>query len=350
MGSEWDLSSKLAFAGVVMAVLVPVALLYVPSHKDYEDWLAHNPAFRQQTLARLQANQWTILYRDWLSRALGWLDRHWGRPGSAQALGVCIVIALCYGWIAFFLGYALGAPGSLGKVEWLPDLSFSARSAAALAAIVGPALIFLMCHWLGARVDGLERAWRHGSLRAGRRSAKKPSWRRLAWINRAKNGLLASGLLLVIIVTVPSAGGDSLLVIPAVCAFFASTFCVSPAIGLVAAGRQRRDWLKGLFAAFTGGVACIGVTAGSFAETLGIVGAIAGALTGAFAAALIGVITGAEAIRLVTAGAEAGALELTSLALGLALLAALLASLVLVSLPVKSASGSQSSWLPSFWP
>ncbi len=67
---------KLALTGVIVsgfAILVSVALHYLPTEEKFENWLACNPAYRQRTIDQLKAARWTTLYRDTLTLALGWL-------------------------------------------------------------------------------------------------------------------------------------------------------------------------------------------------------------------------------------------------------------------------------------
>jgi hypothetical protein len=92
----------------------------------YQAQLNDDPDYRREMAQRLAGADVGERHRGSLSRALGWLDKVFGPPGSAQALGVCILFAVGYAYASYFIGWGLGGPGNIGGFKGLlPDIANS---------------------------------------------------------------------------------------------------------------------------------------------------------------------------------------------------------------------------------
>jgi hypothetical protein len=280
--------------------------------------LRDRPDRRVAALARLQDARWTGLYEAQLAAALAWLDRRWGAAGSARALGVCAVLALACGWAGFYAAYALGAPGRLGTLEWLPPMAPAGRAALALAAILLPALAWLLGRRLGPGLAALERAaklaWLRRQRRRGRQGERWPAaWRFVL----ASGGVLAAvhlALLLPVALAAEGRHWPTLLFL-----LWAAWLGLGPAAGLAAARRVPQSWLKAPAALLAGAATGALATAGGLALAgvpLGLLVALS--LAGAIAAA--GSLAGTGALAILAAAALAAALTalaaLTGMVLG----------------------------------
>ena len=117
-------------------------------------------------------------YQDWLKAGLDWLDRHFGEASSGQALGVCTVISLCYGWAALFIGYGMGAPGRLGEIELLPtSTGLVDRWVLVALGVVLPVVAFFLGRWLGGLADRTERRFKAWLLKRRRQQGRPARWR-----------------------------------------------------------------------------------------------------------------------------------------------------------------------------
>jgi hypothetical protein len=304
VGAAWDFGTLVALVGVAVGALA-LGLQWAPAAEHYERWLARDPAYRALTVARLNGARSTALYRDCLTIALDWFDRHWGAAGSARALGVCTVIALCYAWTAFFITYAVGAAGRIGDHEWLPPAAPVERVLGAANAVLVPVLAFWLGRVLGARAEALERRLK---LRLRRRWPSKPSPR--PWRFEQRYRLASSVLIgaLVLAIMLPAAMTDlnspsSLFVL---LLFWGTWLGVGPAVGLATSQWVRYDWLKGPVAALAVTVAVAIVIA--VAKSLAIAGTLATAVAAAAVAAAAGAVTGAVAVVGAIVAAAIGAI------------------------------------------
>ena len=99
---QWSL--VFGIAAVLLAVTQPFGFLL--QWRQYtEDKLEKDPILRKEWADRLRNGSMGAAYRDALVRALAWLDRVFGPPGSARALGVCFLVAVGYAWATFFVGW-----------------------------------------------------------------------------------------------------------------------------------------------------------------------------------------------------------------------------------------------------
>lgn len=131
MTDGWGLAAIIAHplattivGGVIVTVVVPYLLPlrgYDAQRKDIETSAFH----REEAARRLAAIDWRhlgALYQRLLDRALRWADGFFGPAVSQQAFATCVVLALIYAWLGFWLACALGAPGVLGETSLaLPD-------------------------------------------------------------------------------------------------------------------------------------------------------------------------------------------------------------------------------------
>lgn len=267
MSAGWDFSDKIAFASLIVAVVgvgVPLALHYSRSIDYHERHLREDPTYRAETAAKLRSAKPGTLYRDALATVLDWLDRRWGVPNSAQALGVCTVISLCYAWVAFYLAYALGAPGRLGGFAFGPDFDQSGRTAASLLAILLPVGAFVFGRWL----DQMERRCNARGLHRGRRQNIRRT--RQALVRRYG---LASAIIAAVAVGALTAGyfagistARSILV--------HVLSAAGSVVGLTATHRLAHPWLRGPGAAIAGGAVSLFVTVAAVAAEAGAMGGI----------------------------------------------------------------------------
>ena len=108
---KWGLA--IAIVGLLSAFTQPFGFLL--QWRQYtEEKLEEDPVLRQEWADRLRNGSMGAAYRDALARSLAWLDRVFGPPGSAKALGVCFLIAVAYAWVTFFVGWGFSmGPGIL---------------------------------------------------------------------------------------------------------------------------------------------------------------------------------------------------------------------------------------------
>jgi hypothetical protein len=150
-GADWLklLGQIIAIAGGI-AGLVAFFLRYANPADKVERWVDEDCEYRSELAKELKGGRPGSLYKETLERGLDWLDRKFGPANSAKALGVCIIIALYYGYAAFLLAWGIGGPGDVGGVLLLSEsVEWSIRllSALILAAILP--IAFLFGRWLG---------------------------------------------------------------------------------------------------------------------------------------------------------------------------------------------------------
>lgn len=316
-GWDWWLG-LLAVAGSIAAV-VQVLQHYADPPERVEGWVERDPEFRAELAGRLRGAKVGSIYRDLLTKGLNWLDQHWGERGSARAFGVCIIIALCYTYAAFFLAWGVGGPGYIGgtrladgsiegEIGLLGDADQPVRGLLALWLVAAPALGFVFGRWLGRQERRLKARLR-----------RRYRWRR----RRFEIGYRA--VLVVIFVSAVAA----LAAIDERLASRAGLFALlaaAPIAGIAAARRSRRDFSAGLLAA--------GAGTGAFAVGLAL--AVAFAIT--FAGDEAGAVTVAVAVAGAVTFAEAYAVAVPYPVAGAA--GAFVTTFVAVAVPIAGASAA----------
>lgn len=85
--------------------------------------LLPDPEYRRVKVEALRDPGLWRLYLRGLGGSLDWLQRHFGHPLGARALGVCLTIGLLYGVVFLLLAWGLGAPATLQSTRILPDVA-----------------------------------------------------------------------------------------------------------------------------------------------------------------------------------------------------------------------------------
>lgn len=152
---KWSLA--IAIAGLLFAFVQPFGFL-LQWRKDSEDRLEKNAKLRANWAAQLRSGSAGTVYRNALSRALDWLDRVFGPPGSAQALGVCFLVAVAYAWVTFFVGWGFfGGSGGIGGFDLPPNYATQPwRAIGAVLLISLPIVSFFTARWLARRMQACE--------------------------------------------------------------------------------------------------------------------------------------------------------------------------------------------------
>ena len=122
-----------AIAGAFIAYLWP-AFFY------YERQLEKDAGYRKAKAEDLRDPNYARIYRNLLSAGLDHLNRFFGGVYSRRALGICVTLSLFYSLGLFFLGWAVGGPGSIGATPFIAgEWPWWARLllTAALAAYIG---------------------------------------------------------------------------------------------------------------------------------------------------------------------------------------------------------------------
>jgi len=150
-GLRWDWGTA---AGI--AALFQIQLQW---RKDSEDRLEKNAKLRANWMAELRSGSAGTVYRNALSRALDWLDRVFGPPGSAQALGVCFLFAVAYAWVIFFVGWGFfDASGGIGDIKFVSEIAPPLqRAVGAVLAITLPLAMSYFSFWLARWIQIRER-------------------------------------------------------------------------------------------------------------------------------------------------------------------------------------------------
>lgn len=162
-----------------LAGLVAFFLRYSTPRNDVERYLESDPEYRQELAEELRGGRIGGLYRHTLATALDWLDRRFGSPGSQDALGICIIIALHYAYAAFFLAWGVGGPGDIAGVVLLDEgVAWPVRLPIALFFIVALPLAYLLGCWIGRQERRLKLRLRR--RRGWRKHRFEVAWRGLA--------------------------------------------------------------------------------------------------------------------------------------------------------------------------
>jgi hypothetical protein len=274
----WDWWLGLLAVGSFIAAVAQALQHYADPLERVEGWVERDPEYRAELAGRLRGAKVGSIYRDLLTKGLNWLDTHWGEPGSARALGVCIIIALCYGYAAFFLAWGVGGPGQIGGtrladgsmeggIVLLGDADQPVRGLLALWLVAAPALGFVFGRWLGRQ-----------ERRLTARLRPRYRW----WRPRFEIGYRAVLVVIFVSAVAALAAIDERL---ASGAGLLALLAAAPIAGIAAARQLRRDFSAGLLAAGAGAVAIAG--AFTVGLSLGIAFAIifAGGVAGALVVA-----------------------------------------------------------------
>jgi hypothetical protein len=172
--------------GVVAGVVVPY-LLPLRGYDTLRTDLQTSAFHREEAARRLAATDWRHvgeLYQRLLDRSLRWADGFFGPPVSQQAFATCVVLALIYAWLGFWLAYALGAPDALGETSSALSETHPQR------ALVGLGVpVFCIADWpVGWALGRWERrrkaGWMQRRLEVGqgeRRARRLYGFRGAAW-------------------------------------------------------------------------------------------------------------------------------------------------------------------------
>lgn len=164
-GGDMDWGVLVAVASLLVGL--PSVFGFFLQRRDYWQKELHEDAVLRRELAtRLRDASVGGVYRDTLERALAWLDRVFGTPGSAQALGVCFLVAVAYAWASFFLGWCISPEsGKIGGFILLPgNMRLPVRAFLTTLAILLPLLTFYLSRWIARWLYRCERLLQAGLL------------------------------------------------------------------------------------------------------------------------------------------------------------------------------------------
>jgi hypothetical protein len=238
-GAESDWVAILGAAGSI-AGLVAIVLHYVDKPEQVEAWVEKDSEYRAELAKKLRGARVGAVYRDYLTRGLDWLDRNWGEPNSSRALGICIIIGLCYAYAAFFLAWGIGGPGHIGGVVVLRETMLPERRFDAFGGLIALPLSFAFGRWSGRQERLLK-------LQVRRRRR----WRQ--WVLEVSYRVILAGLLFIAV----AASGH---LDPIFVASYGALFTVAPTLGVVAVRKYASSRAVNLVGATTGaGVAAIAI-------------------------------------------------------------------------------------------
>lgn len=180
---------------VGLAAFVFSILPYLQDKRSYwQTELHEDEELRRETAAKLRGGGLGATYRDSLQRALSWLDRVFGESGSMQALEVCILIAIAYAYVSFFLGWSFGGAGDIGSYTFLPDsVGQAERIVSTLIILIAPLAAFFGSRRLARAILRRERRFKARLLRLWRN--RKHGVRSFNWLYRLSLALLVLGIL-----------------------------------------------------------------------------------------------------------------------------------------------------------
>ena len=167
-GVDWvSLASLLATLGFGVFGVIGVIYTGLPY---VQNQLHEDEEYRQETARRLRGVSLGGRYRDSLRGALARLDRWFGEPGSARALGVCIWVAVAYAYASYFIGWGLGGAGNIGGFKMLPDdATQPGRGIVALIFVLLPVAVFYLCRSVARWANRWERRFKAWMLQRWRR-------------------------------------------------------------------------------------------------------------------------------------------------------------------------------------
>ena len=295
--SQWGLA--IAILGLLFAFTQPFGFLL--QWRQYtEDKLEQDPILRQEWAERLRNRSMGAAYRDALARSLAWLDRVFGPPGSAQALGVCFLIAVAYAWVTFFLGWGFfhGA-GHIGGLIILPqEAAETDRQIGASFAILLPPATFYLTRWLARCVQGHERNLQARLLQRWKRKLGRQRFK-LIWC------LFSAGLVFVVVMQFSKSGVLGSIIL-ALLFFF-----MLPFWGILSGRWVQRYFKQDLWANLAvyavAGVLVLVLVLAVFAVSIvgAVVGAVVGVVVGFGAGTVVGAVAGAGAGAGGTGGTDA---------------------------------------------
>ncbi len=233
----WVAAISTAAGSGAATFITRIFLEYTDKPVRIEGWVKEDQEYRAELAAKLRSSRIGTNYRDFLTRGLDWLDRNWGEAGSARSLGICIIIALCYSYAAFFIAWGVGGPGQIGGRVLLREATQPGRGLLALWPVVAPPLGFALGRWLGWQERRLKLrlrrylGWRRRRFEIGYRAVLVAVFGMLFAVLFAINEDLAAG------------------------AGFFALLAVGPIVGIAAARRSQRFFLAGLLAAVAGALA-----------------------------------------------------------------------------------------------
>ncbi len=209
-----------------------------------------------------------------LSDGLKGLDQRLGQPWSARFLRASLGLALVFCWIAYFLGWGLGASGRVGDIGVLANPGQPARLVGAISAILFPLVAMLIGRTFGrlerwAKLK-LVRWWRRKPKQYRTRLRVHDFERRYRWLL----GLAFGAALITVLIWYRR--GDV-----AAFAIVFSWLALGPVSGIAMARRfssPTSQGLAGLIAGF-----------GSISGAVLLILAFAGAGVSAFAFAILGI-------------------------------------------------------------
>jgi hypothetical protein len=300
---DWLPTISAAAGSGLVTLLTRLYFEFTDKPDRIERYVKEDQEYRAELAAKLRGGRIGTIYRNFLTRGLDWLDRHWGEASSARSLGVCIIIALCYSYAAFFIAWGVGGPGNIGGLRLLGEATQPGRALLALWLVAAPVLGFVFGRWVGRQ----ERRWKA-------RLRRRLRWRRRRF--EASYRAVLAVVFVIVVLALVRIGPEI-----AVGAGFAALFAVGPSAGIAAAWRSRQFFWAGILAtgagagafavAGAGGVAVAVAVAGAFevSRVFAVAGALAGsvALAGAVALAGTGAVGGAVAVAVAVAAAVGGA-------------------------------------------
>lgn len=154
---------------LLIAGLCGISGYFYHRHSHSKSELA-DPDYRRAKADALRDPAWWRLYMRALGRSLDWLQRQFGHPLSARALGVCLTIGLLYGVVFLLLAWGFGAPATPHSTRILPDIAppwrvvWSIGGLAWLTAVVWiairkPHLDLGPLEWAARRFPGHQGSW-----------------------------------------------------------------------------------------------------------------------------------------------------------------------------------------------
>ncbi len=179
----------------LLGITISVWLAFRYSWQDHAKFLEVDPDERAGRIVELRGGNFGKLYPAWLKRGLDLLNHRFGKPFSPTALNVCVLVALAYSYIFFFLAYVAGAPGGLHEnMAWLPPVKETPIVVRLLVAAFGILLppLGLVVAW---QIGRFPVRWeRRLKLSMRRRYSTKKRWFEFGY--RAFSALLIGGLVL----------------------------------------------------------------------------------------------------------------------------------------------------------
>ncbi|MFM8333663.1 MAG: hypothetical protein ACKN9T_18445 [Candidatus Methylumidiphilus sp.] len=309
-GVDWNLWVAVAslVVSVVFGMVSVVALVVsvIALMPNVQNQLHDDEEYRQEAARRLRGASLGERYRDSLRRALARLDRWFGEPGSARALGVCVWVAVAYAYASYFIGWGFGGAGNIGGFKMLPDgLVQPGRGIAAFFSMLQPVLAFYASRSVAHWVNRWEQQFEAYLLRPWLRW---PQWRVLALNYRVRLGATVS--ILLYLLQLAGAMGEVI--------FHFCVFTAIPMAGALAgyhsARRIQNDFWAIVVAFIVGAIVAV-VMNGALVVSVVVAAitiAIAIALTGV--APIIGTVIGtvAAGIGVLAVGVGVGATEVGS--------------------------------------